>query len=386
MFSTKIEHLGELIKNVRQDLHKIPEIAFEEFKTALYIEQFLKDLGVSFEKGIVGTGILVSFKGVSPTKTICFRADMDALDVEEQNDVSYKSQHNKRMHACGHDGHMAILLGLAKFLKDHEDRIKDNIILLFQPAEEGPGGAAPIIDNGILKKYGVSEIYGLHLFPNISEGKFGVKKGPMMSQTGEFDILIKGKSGHGAMPHTALDSIVIASEMVIGLQSIISRTVNPIEPAVLTIGRIDGGEIRNVIAKQVKLEGTIRTFSQEVYDLIKGKINDFKKGYETSYGCTIEVIFRDMYPAVINDETLTQCFIDAQNEGTVEIIDPIMLAEDFSYYQKEIPGVFFFLGTKNESKGYTYPLHNGAFNFDEKVLQVGLDGFVKILIQRGALV
>lgn len=380
-----VQQLENLMKSSRQELHKIPETAFKEFKTAKYIEKYLRDLGADFETGIAGTGIVVFFRGSQPKKTICFRADMDALDVQEQNDIEFKSQHINKMHACGHDGHMAILLGFAKFLIENKNNIKDNIALLFQPAEEGPGGALPVMESGVLKKYGVTEIYGLHLFPNIDEGKIGIRPGPMMSQTGEFDIVITGKSGHGAMPHEAIDSIVIASEMILRLQSIISRGLNPIDPAVITIGKVTGGEIRNVIAKSVIMEGTIRSFKQEVYDSIKEKIKNISKGLEISYGCVIEIQYRDMYPAVINNDLLTNKFINSQDEGVVEIIDPIMLAEDFAYYQKEIPGVFFFLGTRNKEKNYCYPLHNGCFNFDEKVLTYGLQAYINMLISGDSL-
>lgn len=371
--------IGDLMKKCRRDLHKIPEIGFEEYKTAKYIESFLKDLGITYETGIAGTGVVAYFEGREPKKTICFRADMDALKVQEQNDVDYKSEHENKMHACGHDGHMAILLGLAKYLKENEHNIIDNILLLFQPAEEGPGGAHPVMESGILKKYGVTEIYGLHLFPNIDEGKMGVRPGPMMSQNGEFDIIITGKGGHGAMPHTAIDSVVVASEMIMKIQSIISRGINPIQPAVLTIGKVTAGEIRNVIAKSAVLEGTVRTFNEDIYNTLKEKMDKIAKGLEITYDCSVEVNFRDMYPAVINDEALTNKFIESQDLGIIEIVDPIMLAEDFSFFQKGIPGVFFFLGTKNEEKNYCYPLHNGSFNFDEKVLTYGLQAYINIL-------
>ena len=384
--SEKVKSIEDLMIRARQQLHMIPEIAYEEFKTAKYIESYFEDLNIMYESGIAGTGIVAFFKGSEPKKTICFRADMDALNVQEQNEVDYKSQHENKMHACGHDGHMAILLGLAKYLKENESDLVDNVLLLFQPAEEGPGGALPMIESGIFKKYNVTEVYGLHLFPNITEGKIGVKSGPMMSGTGEFDIKITGKGGHGAMPHEAIDSVLIASDMVSRLQSIISRGINPIQPAVITVGKLVAGEIRNVIAKSAVLEGTIRSFNDDVYNSIKEKMHSIAKALEITYGCSIDMSIRDMYPAVINDVKLTKFFIESQDLGTIEIIEPIMLAEDFSYYQKEVPGVFFFLGTKNEQKNYTFALHNGCFNFDEKVLTCGLQAYVNILVKRESLI
>lgn len=382
--STEIKNLQQELKDIRRDLHQIPELSLEEYKTSQYIQQYLKSLNIEFEENVLGTGIIAYFKGTNPSKTYCFRADMDALGMEEETDIDFKSTHSCRMHACGHDGHMAIVLGLAKLLNNNRGKLKDNVALLFQPAEEGPGGALPILEKGFLKKYGVDEIFGLHLFPGLEEGKIGLRSGAMMSQNGEFDIHIEGRSAHGAMPHIGIDSIQIASEMVLGMQSIISRSINPIDPAVLTIGRLEAGEKRNIIAKSAVLEGTIRTFSQDVYDNIKERMMDFKKGIEASYKCQVKMVFRDMYPAVYNDEFLTQIFIESQDKNMIEILDPIMLAEDFAFYQKEIPGVFFFLGTGNKEKGFTYPLHNGKFNFDEKVLGYGLQVFVNFLIYRGA--
>ncbi|SDK74184.1 M20 metallopeptidase family protein [Natronincola ferrireducens] len=385
VLSIGVKELLEELKSIRRDLHRIPELGFEEYKTSQYIANYLQSLDVNYEAQVLKTGVIAYFKGKNPQRTYCFRADMDALGMEEQNDIQFKSIHSCKMHGCGHDGHMAILLGFAKFLSKHMERLNDNIVLLFQPAEEGPGGAEPILKEGFLKKYGVEEIYGLHLFPGIDEGKIGIRPGSMMSQNGEFDILVKGQSAHGAMPHIGVDSIIIVSEMVLGMQSIISRSINPISPAVLTIGRLEAGEKRNIIAKKGILEGTIRTFSQEEYDRIKNRMMDFKRGLEASYQCEIEMIFRDMYPTVYNDEILTEKFIVAQEKSAIEIIDPIMLAEDFAFYQKEIPGVFFFLGTKNEEKGFVHPLHNGQFNFDEKVLGDGLQSFINLLEYRGSL-
>ncbi|AOY76363.1 M20 metallopeptidase family protein [Clostridium formicaceticum] len=385
--STEIKEILEELKNIRRDLHKIPELGLEEYKTSQYIKEYLQQLNIKYEENVLETGIIAYFEGREPKKTYCFRADIDALGMQEQNQLEYQSVHVGKMHACGHDGHIAIVLGLAKLLTKNKDKLKDNIVLLFQPAEEGPGGALPILEGGFLKKYGVEEIYGLHLFPGLQEGQIGLRPGAMMSQNGEFDILIKGQSAHGAMPHVGIDSVVVASEMALGMQSIVSRSINPIEPAVITIGRVEAGEKRNIIAEEAVLEGTIRTFNQETYDLIKKRMMDFKKGLEVNYQCKIDIVIRDMYPAVYNDSHLTEIFIEAQKKCgiDVEIIDPIMLAEDFSFYQREIPGLFFFLGTKNKEKGFTYPLHNGKFNFDEKVLGDGLQIFVNLLKHRDIL-
>lgn len=383
--SIHVKNLQQELKRIRRDLHQIPELGFQEFKTSEYIQKYLDELGLSFEKNVVGTGIIAFIKGSNPSKTYCFRADMDALEMQEENDLPFKSIHDGVMHGCGHDGHMAIILGLAKLLAINKNKLVDNIVLIFQPAEEGPGGALPMIESGLLKRYGVDEIYGLHLFPGLNEGRIGIRSGAMMSKNGEFDIIIQGKSAHGAMPHIGIDSIQIAGDMVLGIQSIISRSINPMEPAVITIGRIEAGEKRNIIAQRAILEGTIRTFSQETYDRIKERMLDFKRGLEYTYQCGITIDFRDMYPAVYNDETLTNIFINSQKDLDIEIVDPVMLAEDFAFFQKEVPGVFFFLGTRNENENFTYPLHSGRFNFNESVLGVGLQILVNLLEGQGAI-
>ncbi|WP_243141187.1 M20 metallopeptidase family protein [Alkaliphilus pronyensis] len=381
--SSEVCKLQDEIIKIRRDLHQIPELAFEEYKTSKYISDYLKRLHINYEGEVAGTGIIANFKGTEGKRTIAFRADMDALTIEEEAEVEYRSIHSGKMHACGHDGHVAILLGLAKYLTINNGKIKDNIVLIFQPAEEGPGGALPIVSQGYIKKYSIDEIFGLHIFPSIMEGEIGVRKGPMMSQTGEFDIHIRGKGGHGAMPHETIDSVVIAAEIITGLQSIVSRSINPIEPCVITIGRVAAGERRNIIAAEARLEGTIRSFKQEVYDLIKQRINDYVKGTKVIHNCEVILEFRDMYPAVTNDNGLTDELLKCLKDAKVHLIDPIMLAEDFSYYQKEIPGVFFFLGSRSEE--YYYPLHSSRFNFNEAVLLNGLQIFINILRQRGAL-
>lgn len=375
-----VERMKDEIIQIRRELHQIPELGFEEFKTNMYINKFLKKLNIDAYEKTAETGILAYFKGQEGDKTVAFRADIDALPILEKTDAPYSSFHKGKMHACGHDGHTAILLGLAKYLSFNKSKIRDNILLIFQPAEEGPGGAEIIIKDKVLKRYNVNSIYGLHLYPDIEEGKVGVKSGPIMAQTGEFDIFIKGKSGHGAMPHNAKDSIVIASELVGSLQQIVSRNLDPIEPAVITIGRIEGGERRNVIAGEVVMEGTMRAFNESVYKKIKRKMTIIAKSLAMAHDCEIDIVYRDMYPYVNNDNKLTDNFIEAIGRENVEIVKPQMTAEDFSYYQREVPGLFFFLGVRNEEKDFIYSLHNSKFNFSEEVLLTGIQTYIKILI------
>jgi len=380
-----IQSLTEEIIQIRRDLHQIPELGFKEYKTSEYIMEFLEGIEVEIIEKTANTGVLAYFKGTEGNKTIAFRADIDALPVAEKTDVPYHSLHEGMMHACGHDGHTAILLGLAKYLSINRSKIKDNILLIFQPAEEGPGGAEIIIKEEVLKRYNVDSIYGLHLYPEVKEGKIGLKTGPLMAQTGEFDIYVKGKSGHGAMPHCGNDSIVIASELVNSIQHIISRNLDPIEPAVITIGRIESGERRNVIAGEVTMEGTMRAFNESIYKKMKRKMKIIAKSLAMAHDCEIDIVFRDMYPFVNNDKGLVDNFIKAVGKEHIEIVKPQMTAEDFSYYQREVPGLFFFLGVRNEEKNFVYPLHNSKFNFNEIVLAAGVELYVRILIHNNAL-
>ncbi len=367
----------------RKALHLIPEPGFKEVKTSSYIKSVLDALGIVHES-IGGTGIVAYIQGTSPTKTIAFRTDMDGLSVTEESSYKYHSQHENFMHACGHDGHMAMMLGLARLLKQPNVTLIDNVVLIFQPAEEGPGGAEVIVKAGILKKYSVDEIYGIHVFPEISQGRIGLKAGPMMAMTGEFDIEIIAKSAHGAMPHIGTDGIVIASEIVLGLQTIVSRNISPINPAVMTIGRMESGERRNIIAGRAKLEGTIRAFDKAVYNRVKDRMKQYVEGIAQAYDVTINVSFVDMYPPVINDEKLFNAFI-SHHEGLCDIIEPQMISEDFSYYQEKVPGLFYFIGTYNEEKSFIYPLHNSKFNFDDQILLNGMETYKNILVYRGSI-
>ncbi|RKD27313.1 hippurate hydrolase [Caminicella sporogenes DSM 14501] len=379
----EIENLSDEIINIRRYLHQIPELGFEEYETSKYIAKYLEDIGIQVYKNVAKTGVVGYIRGNNPKRTVAFRADIDALPVEENTKVPYCSKYLGKMHACGHDGHTAILLGLAKYLSLNKDKLRDNVLLIFQPAEEGPGGAEVIIREGILKKFKVDCIYGLHLYPEVEEGKVALRSGPLMAQTGEFDIYIYGKSGHGAIPQNAVDSIIISADVINSLQTIISRSINPIKPAVLTIGRIEGGERRNVIAGKVVLEGTIRAFEESVYNKIKDRMIEILKGKEIVHNCKIELIFRDMYPPVNNDENMVNRFIDIIGKENIEIIDPQMISEDYSYYQRELPGLFFFLGVRNEKEGYIYPLHNSQFNFNERVLAMGVQIYVNLLKGNG---
>lgn len=364
-----IDNLKEKIVKHREELHKIPETAFCEYKTSEYILNQLKKLGYK-TRIIAKTGVIAYIEG-SKSGAIAFRADIDALNITEETGISYSSTLDGFMHACGHDGHMAILLGFAEHISKLAS-LKKGILLIFQPAEEDFGGAQPIIEEGIFEEYQVEHVFGLHIYPEIKQGQIGVRAGAMTAQTGEFDIYIKAKGGHGAIPHRANDGLIVAAQLITAYQSILSRNINPIESCVLTIGTINGGEKRNVIAENVNLEGTIRTFNEDVYQKIKQRMNSINSGLVEMFGVQIEMEIEDMYPPVINDYNLIQKLKVSSFSHKLVEIDPMMIAEDFSYYQKKVPGVFFMLGSKNEELGYTKSLHSSKFDFDPEILVDGV--------------
>ena len=266
-----------------------------------------------------------------------------------------------------------------------KEKLNDNIVFVFQPAEEDTGGAKRLMDAGVFKKYKVDEVYGLHIHPDFPEGYIACRPGYLMAQNGELNIDIIGKGGHGAIPQNTKDAILIASEFITSLQSIISRNINPIEGAVITIGRITGGSVRNIIAEDVRLEGTIRCFNPSVYDTMVNRIRAFVKGFEVSYGCKINAEIVHGYLAVNNDKKLYAEFVNAIGKDMIIETDPLMISEDFSYYQREVPGLFFMLGARNEEKGFVNGLHNFNFNFNEDILMDGLNIYKLLLEYKNSL-
>ena len=364
-----------LLKEVtrfRRELHQIPETGYREVKTQEYLKRKLLEMGYD-PQNICTTGLYVYIDAGAP-ETLAFRSDIDALPMKEETGCTFTSTHRGIMHACGHDGHMAMLLGFAKTLKGY-DNFKKNILLIFQPAEEGPGGAKDIVAEGLLSKYNVSNIFGIHLFPTIREGLIASRRGAMMAQPTEINIDITGKSGHGAMPHTSVDSILVTAKLLEAYQSIVSRSLSPLSQSVITFGKIEGGTVRNIIAENTRIEGTIRTFSREVLETILERVEEINEGFERSYNVKIKSHIDVQYPPVVNDPGLF-----SQVEDLIDLpdIEPLMLAEDFSYYQENIPGLFVFLGTNNEEKGFTAPLHNSKFNFNEEVLLKGIEFYTAV--------
>lgn len=370
------------LEQFRIDLHQIPETSYTEFKTQSYLRHTLENMGYH-PVDIASTGLYVYIDNQQP-QTIALRTDIDALPVFEQTGLPFASTHPGFMHACGHDGHMAMMLGVADYLKDKQSTLKKNVLLLFQPAEESTGGAKRIVDTNIFSLYNVQAIFGIHLYPEIKEGVLTSKPNECMAMVNEIDIIVHGKSAHGAMPQDGIDANIIVSKLLLDFEKIQSRMVSPLDSTILTFGVIKGGSVRNQISDFATLQGTIRSFNEQIHQHMISQIKTFAKGYEELYYCKIEVIIKDGYPPVINDPLLYQTFLHAiDGIPYQELPKPLMIAEDFSFYQKVVPGVFFFLGTKNIERHYTYSLHHPQFNFSHSVLEVGLKAYQKILYTLG---
>lgn len=368
--------LDDIVKN-RRALHQIPETALEEFKTKEYLKNYLISIGLEPQE-IVETGLFVYIEGKDKENCIAFRSDIDALNIKEETGVEFESKHVGKMHACGHDGHMTTLLAFAKYLTTIQP-LEKSVLLIFQPAEESPGRAKDIVETGLLKKYNVKAIYGMHLFPELPEGTVASKEGAFFAQAALMTTTITGKSGHGAMPHKTIDPLMAFTKVVDGYQTIVSRNLSPFDPGVVTIGKFCGGSAQNIIADTVNFWGTIRTFKEENTEFIIDRIKEIHRGIELSYRVKIDEKIDIVYPPVINDKELYKKFVDTMKDMNYVEYEALTISEDFAYYQKEVPGIFMLLGTRSEEKGFVHPLHSCHFNFDEKVLLKGVEAFARIL-------
>ncbi len=365
---------SELITDMRRDLHRIPELGMQEKKTSAYIEQKLSQLKLEIQCNIAGHGIVGLLKTGRPGPTILIRADMDALPINEETNLPFSSNHPGKMHACGHDGHMAIGLGVATILSKIEHQLSGTIKFVFQPAEEGPGGAKPMIEAGVLENPKVDFITGCHIWPNIPIGTVGVKKGPLMAASDLFDLLIKGVGSHGATPHLGVDTLEVATQIVGALQRIVSRQINPLIPAVVTIGSFHSGSTYNIIPSVAEIKGTVRTFDKTTWNELPKRIKKIVDGICQAMGAEYELNYRSKYPLVINDSYAADIVIKAscQTVGEENTIVPemSMCAEDVSYFLEQVKGCFFFLGAGNANNK---PLHNSRFDFEETVLATGVE-------------
>lgn len=373
--------LNEVIK-YRRDLHQMPEVGFKEFKTQKYIINTLKSMGYS-PNTICETGVYVYIPGIKK-ECIAFRADIDALAIQEENNCTFSSKHSGFMHACGHDGHTAALLAFAKYLTTKAEQ-NYSILLIFQPAEEGPGGAKFICETGILEKFHVKEIYSFHLFPDLEEGTISTKAGPFFAQATEFDCKVIGKGGHGGMPQKTNDPLIPFTKIIDSYQSIISRNLSPFNAGVITVGKISGGTARNIISNSIDFYGTIRAYSQEDTELTIKRMKEIHNGIEIAFDIKVIDEFRVLYPPVINDNILYNNFLKISQDFNFIQGETLALAEDFAFYQEKVPGIFFLLGTRNKEQNFISPLHSSSFNFDEKVLLEGVKLFAKLLEDRNEI-
>ena len=370
------QNFNEIV-SIRRYLHMNPELSFQEFETSKYVASKLNEMGIAFQDNIAGTGLVGLIHGKNNNgRVVALRADMDALPITEQNQVSYKSQNTGVMHACGHDAHTASLLGAASVLNELREHFDGTIKLLFQPGEEKlPGGASLMIEQGALQNPTPNSVIGQHVMPLIPAGKVGFRSGIYMASTDELYLKVKGKGGHGAMPHLNIDPVLITSHLIVALQQIISRIANPTMPSVLSFGKVIANGATNVIPDEVYIEGTFRTLNEQWRSEAHHRMLDLAHQLVQSMGGTLEFEIRKGYPALINDETLTaQAKKNAieflGNENVVDL-DIWMAAEDFSFYSQVAPSCFYRLGTRNEEKGIVSSVHTPTFDIEESALHIG---------------
>ncbi|CRK80657.1 N-acetyldiaminopimelate deacetylase [Neobacillus massiliamazoniensis] len=355
---------------IRRELHQIPELGFQEFKTQAYLLSYIESLPqerMTIKKW--ETGLFVKIHGLHPEKTIGYRTDIDGLPIVEETNLSFSSTHEAQMHACGHDFHMSITLGILTYFV--EQPINDDLLFIFQPAEEGPGGAEPMLKSEMMREWKPDIIFALHIAPEYPVGTISLKEGLLFANTSELFIDLKGKGGHAAYPHQTNDMIIAACNLVNQLQTIISRNVNPLDSAVITIGKITGGTVQNIIAERARLEGTIRTLTSDSMTKVKQRIKALVNGIETGFECEAKIDFGAMYYQVYNDEKLARDFIEfVRNETKYEVIEcrEAMTGEDFGYMLAEIPGFMFWLGVDS-----LYGLHHAKLNPNEDAISVAID-------------
>lgn len=358
---------------IRRQIHQTPEIGLKEIQTAKLVEEKLRSLNLEVKTEIGITGVTGTLYGKYPGKTILLRADMDALEIQEENDIEYKSKVDGMMHACGHDGHVSWLLGAACILESLKDQLHGNVVFLFQPAEETEGGAERMINEHVLENPKVDAVLGAHVWPSLESGKVAVKKSTIMAGSDLFKLKIIGKGGHIAEPHKCIDPISIASQVYMSLQTVVSRKIDPTDSVVLSFSTIHGGTATNVIPDFVEMQGNVRYLSWEMRDKIPAVIESIIKGITEANGGSYELEYTPFYPPVVNDSTITQLVQNSAQKilgqnNSLELDTPSMCGEDFAYFLKERPGSFFFVGTKNDEKNIVNPLHNCKFNLDEEIL------------------
>ena len=378
-----INQMQKEMQEWRRDLHKIPEIGLKEYKTSSYIKDKLKGWDIEFKDGYADTGLIAWVKGSKgdSKKSIGLRADFDALPMSEKNNFDHKSSNEGMMHACGHDGHTSMLLGAVKYLKENND-FDGTVYFIFQPGEEGFGGGEIMINDGLLNDFNIDEVYALHNWPELPLGHFGVSTGPMMAAVDEFDIIVKGKGGHAAIPDLGVDPVIIAAQIINAVQTIISRVTSPIDKALISITKVHAGSAYNVIDDEVFLGGTVRTFKEKTRILIQNKLNDTAKGIAKANGGDVEFIYKPGYPPTINtkDESIFASEV-AKNlvgdKNVVTDIEPSMGGEDFSYFLNKKPGSYLYIGQKDDN--HKAHLHTTKYDFNDNLLPIGVNFWVDLV-------
>jgi len=361
----------------RRHLHRHPELGFQEHETASYVAERLRKLGVETKTGIANTGVVGLIRGQAPGGCVLLRADMDALPLTEETGAMYASLCPGVMHACGHDGHTAILLNVAEVLMQQREHLQGTVKLVFQPAEEGPGGAKPMIEAGVLTSPKVDACFGLHLSNNQSTGTLVVQGGPLQASADEFELTVLGVGGHGAAPHQTVDAVAIGAAIVGELQRIVSREVDPLDAAVVTVGSFHAGTRHNIIASSAELHGTLRALRPETRKFLQRRVNEVATEVAAASRATCTVRINEMYPVTINDAGMAAFARSVAGQlvplEKVVQANPIMGAEDMSFFLNAVPGCFIFLGSANPERGLTHPHHSPLFDFDEDCLPLGIE-------------
>ncbi len=384
MFKESIERIVPKAIEWRRHFHQYPELGMQEHKTVEFIEEILKEHKIDYEK-LEFPGIVATIKGGLPGKVVGLRADMDALPMQEEVDVPFKSKVDGGMHSCGHDMHTAILLGTAVALKENQDKVLGTVRFFFQPAEEGPGGGLPMIEAGVMDNPKVDAVFGLHVFPVDKPGTYSVKRGVASSNSDGAKIKIIGKGGHGASPDQAIDPVFVAMYIGVGLQSIVSRNVSPMDSAIVSIGSVHSGTVANIIPATAEMQLSIRSFSQETRELLHKRITEIATGVSESMGAKCEIEYKFGYPMMNNDSDSVDYLIEVLGEErTIEVDKPLGGSEDFSYFLQKAPGAFFGLNAGNPD-GDNFYNHHPKFNPNEGSILYGIEAFIKIVMEQEKL-
>lgn len=377
------------VAEIRRDIHAHPELRYEEHRTADLIAEKLQAWGIETHRGLGGTGVVGVIRRGTSARTIGLRADMDALPLQEHNQFAHRSKHDGRMHACGHDGHVAMLLAAARWLSQHQN-FDGTVHLLFQPAEEGGAGAKAMIDDGLFQRFPCDTVYAMHNWPGLNVGQFGMRVGPIMASSNEFEITIRGRGGHAALPHLTVDPVVVASHLTLALQSIISRNLKPVDTGVLSVTQIHTGDATNIVPDHAVLSGTVRAFRADVLDMIEARMKTLSEQIAAAFNAEAQFDFVRNYPATVNHAgptaEIAQACADVVGDANVLTdVEPTMGSEDFSYMLQAVPGAYIFIGNgsgDHREHGHGLgpcQLHNPSYDFNDALIPIGATTWVRLV-------